>query len=278
MFQLTTSRRGRRTIWFGTESFINVSTHDLTKRSTDILGSSLISIFVSTHDLTKRSTSSVLSSSSLLMFQLTTSRRGRPSSLSCKNDSMSFQLTTSRGRPLYSQYNPIAIYVSTHDLTKRSTFAVPTIPPNTVLFQLTTSRRGRLIPLSSHKSIHGVSTHDLTKRSTSEDISSFISEDVSTHDLTKRSTLIGKPKLILQIKFQLTTSRRGRRLLSCSSPAWRKFQLTTSRRGRPCVRPQSSHCLRCFNSRPHEEVDSSSSVRLSRCSKFQLTTSRRGRP
>ena len=121
-----------------------------------------------------------------------------------------FQLTTSRrGRPLYSQYNPIAIYVSTHDLTKRSTFAVPTIPPNTVLFQLTTSRRGRLIPLSSHKSIHGVSTHDLTKRSTSEDISSFISEDVSTHDLTKRSTISRKCSCETVV-FQLTTSRRGR--------------------------------------------------------------------
>ena len=78
VFQLTTSRRGRR--------------YSVCRYCSDW--------HVSTHDLTKRSTSSVLSSSSLLMFQLTTSRRGRPSSLSCKNDSMSFQLTTSRrGRP-----------------------------------------------------------------------------------------------------------------------------------------------------------------------------------
>ena len=144
-----------------------------------------------------------------------------------------FQLTTSRrGRPLYSQYNPIAIYVSTHDLTKRSTFAVPTIPPNTVLFQLTTSRRGRLIPLSSHKSIHGVSTHDLTKRSTSEDISSFISEDVSTHDLTKRSTDGDRDPLLILGSF----NSRPHEEVDTFCLLFRDLQ-------------------KCFNSRPHEEVD-----------------------
>ena len=101
MFQLTTSRRGRRYADKVYEGDYFVSTHDLTKRSTDILGSSLISIFVSTHDLTKRSTAFLplllvllacfnsrpheevdaipdRDSPRTLEFQLTTSRRGRP--------------------------------------------------------------------------------------------------------------------------------------------------------------------------------------------------------
>ncbi len=78
------------------------------------------------------------------------------------------------------------------------------------------------------------------------------------------------------------------------------FQLTTSRRGRPSLAPIVSYIL-CFNSRPHEEVDSRpdnlSTVPVGRFNsrpheevdqgqtlvvfdlvKFQLTTSRRGRP
>ena len=122
MFQLTTSRRGRRTIWFGTESFINVSTHDLTKRSTDILGSSLISIFVSTHDLTKRSTASA--------------------------DGSKMQVRCFNSRPHEEvDYDPASektreIGVSTHDLTKRSTSAY-LVSQAQLEFQLTTSRRGR---------------------------------------------------------------------------------------------------------------------------------------
>ena len=34
------------------------------------------------------------------------------------------------------------------------------------------------------------------------------------------------------------------------------FQLTTSRRGRPRVAARTAVTLSCFNSRPHEEVDS----------------------
>ena len=56
--------------------------------------------------------------------------------------------------------------------------------------------------------------------------------EVSTHDLTKRST---RPKYLYQFvgEFQLTTSRRGRLNSHC-----------------PIVR-----FAKCFNSRPHEEVD-----------------------
>ena len=55
-FQLTTSRRGRRSCLFYQSLGSYVSTHDLTKRSTVALRSAKTPYFVSTHDLTKRST------------------------------------------------------------------------------------------------------------------------------------------------------------------------------------------------------------------------------
>ena len=54
------------------------------------------------------------------------------------------------------------------------------------------------------------------------------------------------------------------------------FQLTTSRRGRRFVRLPDSSC-RCFNSRPHEEVDLAIAQCIHDLLPFQLTTSRRGR-
>ena len=124
------------------------------------------------------------------MFQLTTSRRGRQLIISFALMYLPFQLTTSRrGRlsapsislaaslcfnsrpheevdvsPLFAI--SIAFFVSTHDLTKRSTIDNSFPLSICTMFQLTTSRRGRHI---MHKNIHVhlyVSTHDLTKRST----------------------------------------------------------------------------------------------------------------
>ena len=54
------------------------------------------------------------------------------------------------------------------------------------------------------------------------------------------------------------------------------FQLTTSRGGRHVEFPKSLFC-RYFNSRPHEEVDSFSSLLTFSEYVFQLTTSRGGR-
>ena len=100
-------------------------------------------------------------------FQLTTSRRGRP-----------FSLLISLGETC----------VSTHDLTKRSTILLLILRcfficfnsrpheevdhihllycPDHLVFQLTTSRRGRLISTMKIHHPCAVSTHDLTKRST----------------------------------------------------------------------------------------------------------------
>ena len=58
-FQLTTSRRGRQEPFVPTDSSGTISTHDLTKRSTDAGSAGADYYGISTHDLTKRSTTIV---------------------------------------------------------------------------------------------------------------------------------------------------------------------------------------------------------------------------
>ena len=168
-------------------------------------------------------------------FQLTTSRRGRQFGTMEESMESLFQLTTSRrGRQWhrmvlkkkrYFNSRPheevdatitIAmerISISTHDLTKRSTWFRYSLP-NFFSFQLTTSRRGRQYthhwPLKVRITI---STHDLTKRSTDTEYCctsywpfqlttsrrgrrvritrTTLVTGISTHDLTKRSTKKG---------------------------------------------------------------------------------------
>ena len=123
--------------------------------------------------------------------------------------------------------------------------------------------------------IMDISTHDLTKRSTL--LSDFISDSQSFQLTTsRRGRRSGQILRIQWLLFQLTTSRRGRRQLSDSQHAIKSFQLTTSRRGRLINlvtswsfwrfqlttsrrgRRRSGICPNFsiyFNSRPHEEVD-----------------------
>ena len=100
-------------------------------------------------------------------------------------------------------------YLSTHDLTKRST---PFIRITPYLVYSFNSR--------PHEEVDGSVSRTLQEG------------NLSTHDLTKRSTLLKVGlRLLLQI-FQLTTSRRGRPgsfQILCTP---KSFQLTTSRRGR----------------------------------------------
>ena len=120
-------------------------------------------------------------------------------------------------------------------------------------FQLTTSRRGRRYWHYATIVYNIISTHDLTKRSTRWSALHWFRISISTHDLTKRSTVISVNALNA-MKFQLTTSRRGRQAQNCSSTeicaisthdltkrstffsllysCTGVFQLTTSRRGR----------------------------------------------
>ena len=210
MFQLTTSRRGRLTkkehallvkrfnsrpheevdVWIQTSwDRKKVSTHDLTKRSTDKIEDTmgLTSFQLTT---SRRGRQSLKTTKELRRkFQLTTSRRGRRYTPPEIYEAILFQLTTSRrGRPLLCSLHFLRNFVSTHDLTKRST----------------------TYQTRSWKTL-SVSTHDLTKRSTELILLMFCSEIrfnsrpheevdqqlpgpinpysiVSTHDLTKRST------------------------------------------------------------------------------------------
>ena len=98
-FQLTTSRRGRHGCCGHRQRRRDISTHDLTKRSTSLVQSQRYPLkyfnsrpheevddstvdnakdkYISTHDLTKRSTEDIAKLDTRATFQLTTSRRGR---------------------------------------------------------------------------------------------------------------------------------------------------------------------------------------------------------
>ena len=121
--------------------------------------------------------------------------------------------------------------ISTHDLTKRSTFQLREMNL-TETFQLTTSRRGRLCYLQAR------TTKRYFNSRPHEEVDfiygmEFVVMYISTHDLTKRSTSTNQA-VLPQVPFQLTTSRRGRHS---------SFSAAKSQEN--------------FNSRPHEEVDQS---------------------
>ena len=122
VFQLTTSRRGRRGIAPMWKAHDSVSTHDLTKRSTHHLSNTDHIDRVSTHDLSKRSTVGTIGRKTAVAFQLTTSRRGRHT-------------------PGRSFFSPTTSFNSRpHEEVDWSSFNAL---PMAEKFQLTTSRRGR---------------------------------------------------------------------------------------------------------------------------------------
>jgi len=169
----------------------------------------------------------------------------------------------------------MSLYLSTHDLTQRSTQAG--------------DREGKT---------ENLSTHDLTQRSTQCSCSTVRDERLSTHDLTQRST-----RLRLTISFR-TMSFNSRPHAEVDGAALFDADITKSFNSRPhaevdlLLRSASHSCL-SFNSRPHAEVDwsyahSSHQSDLSthdltqrstrgfmeaavENATFQLTTSRRGR-
>ena len=215
---------------------------------------------LSTHDLTRRSTGpSLLQQGYQMLFQLTTSQGGRLSPEYSAKISSTFQLTTSQGgRPLpipdkiypavfqltTSQGGRLkrfhikgsVIFLSTHDLTRRSTLRPPRRLVGSCIFQLTTSQGGRREGDNKAWIRGSLSTHDLTRRSTTvfERISfmkrSFNSRPhkevdlasakvrvysvLSTHDLTRRSTRGKHKDGEYRITFQLTTSQGGRQQIS----------------------------------------------------------------
>ena len=146
-FQLTTSQGGRRS-----PPRMQSALHD-----------------ISTHDLTRRSTCTCYTSyGKPSEFQLTTSQGGRLKEVPHLQPSLYFN---SRPHKEVDSISPNrtekTVRISTHDLTRRSTSCcIPSItvliisthdltrrsttvfadPPNCTLFQLTTSQGGRLLP------------------------------------------------------------------------------------------------------------------------------------
>ena len=178
---------------------INISTHDLTRRSTLTIGSCCLAEYISTHDLTRRSTLTPAIESLSVIFQLTTSRGGRPEV------------------GIFDEY----IDISTHDLTRRST-VISDMGQWYNIFQLTTSRGGRLhqrqLPQSyfyfnsrPHEEVDRYSGCTITDN---ENFNSRPHEEVddwrlmllfriiiSTHDLTRRSTAISYNTTSFKIVF-----------------------------------------------------------------------------
>ena len=150
----------------------------------------------------------------------------------CKNRKISTHDLTKRSTSCQWQHLQRR-HISTHDLTKRSTTSSSFDELFFNAFQLTTSRRGRHNVANLNRCRCVISTHDLTKRSTVPLYPYKPDTGISTHDLTKRSTFLWWYARQCVCKFQLTTSRRGRRSFVVLPFAMLlTFQLTTSRRGR----------------------------------------------
>ena len=125
------------------DEVIDISTHDLTKRSTVFPLPAKGRQDISTHDLTKRSTEHTIFHHGPEVFQLTTSRRGRHSKSIFQRLQWHFNSRPHEEVDSNLRNELIVNSISTHDLTKRSTCIL--------------RRCGRLLDIS---------THDLTKRST----------------------------------------------------------------------------------------------------------------
>ncbi len=148
----------------------------------------LFEINISTHDLTKRSTRNIRSALGLRMFQLTTSRGGRRWVAWEGHMLQAFQLTTSRGdrhvefpKSLFCRYfnsrpheevdlhlPPLPLYSIYFNSRPHKEIDISYCPRRSglLLFQLTTSRRGRRQVIHLLSVSIQISTHDLTKRST----------------------------------------------------------------------------------------------------------------
>ena len=144
------------------------------------------------------------------IFQLTTSQGGRPKILYHSSSRMhfnsrprkevdgirgkatgmvfSFQLTTSQGgRPRAAKHCCFCIYISTHDLTRRSTVTGRCLRLSASYFN---SRPHKEVDLEKFETSERkvISTHDLTRRSTKIAVKHTAPNSISTHDLTRRST------------------------------------------------------------------------------------------
>ena len=121
-------------------------------------------------------------------------------------------------------------FISTHDLTRRSTTAI-SLKSQCIAFQLTTSQGGR-------------------QWGSIEKMITFI---ISTHDLTRRSTKVCIASLVFG-SFQLTTSQGGRRR-GCPSSGRETYFNSRPHKEVDRLHTSAKRLRSYFNSRPHKEVD-----------------------
>ena len=166
----------------------DISTHYLTQRQTLFVFFRFRCFTISTHYLTQRQTSPTTHSSSSFTFQLTTSRRGRPVILTVifenlKNFNSLPHAEVDDTHECYIVSEDISTHyltqrqtkeerlgetvkrISTHYLTQRQT-EMYFDDGEVVIFQLTTSRRGRRNTLRASPIQASISTHYLTQRQT----------------------------------------------------------------------------------------------------------------
>ena len=188
---------------------------------------------LSTHDLTRRSTYNKLIGLTGIIFQLTTSQGGRlgiHGRYECYGNLSTHDLTrrsTHRGSANSPAEDPFNSRPH-----KEVDGYLKFNAPRAIFFQLTTSQGGRQHTSFVMSILICLSTHDLTRRSTQSSAdppdqkSSFNSRPHKEVDIRKTlRTEAGK-------FFQLTTSQGGR-LQGCNGPVTEAiFQLTTSQGGR----------------------------------------------
>ena len=123
------------------------------------------------------------------------------------------------------------------------------------MFQLTTSRRGRLLNTLITDFIWLL--FQLTTSRRGRHLFILFLSDIFRFNSRPHEEVDCRLELLLRLLalFQLTTSRRGRLVTKGLEYVFALFQLTTSRRGRLVCIETIFFCT-CFNSRPHEEVDS----------------------
>ena len=144
-FQLTTSRRGRQVPLMCSICCNEISTHDLTRRSTGFLGTDkIICFYFNSRPRKKVDTRRITSDRKTCNISTRDLARRSTFQKAKREQVWLFQLATSQGSRLYRRGNSsFGCIISTHDLTKRSTDCCI-----------------HLIICSY------ISTHDLTKRST----------------------------------------------------------------------------------------------------------------
>ena len=255
VFQFTTSQGGRLEIALKRLKLINLSIHDLTRRST---------LPINIYYLRSRSFNSrphkevdggdTSDPQQLLFFQFTTSQGGRPVTGICYLTMQSFNsrphkevdhAQAHRQRANKQTFNsrphkevdfdgvalPDGMDLSIHDLTRRSTILsrISVIPRSLSIHDLT--RRSTYNRLAVNRFLN-LSIHDLTRRSTRLALYAHHPHGLSIHDLTRRSTCGA----------------------CCESPA-NCLSIHDLTRRSTLDGNRSRACTASFNSRPHKEVD-----------------------